>query len=354
MTEATDASVQTVLGPVPGGELGMVLAHEHILFHWRRAGWTTSATDPEGRIMAEQPVSLDNLWWVRQNNTASRDNATLEDEDTAAAELGRFAAVGGRTIVELTPNGLGRDPAGLARVARASGVNVVMGSGYYTSGTHPPDLASRDVSDITDELVGDVMIGVGSTEIRSGAIGEVGCSWPIDDVELRVLQAAAKAQRMTGAPVFIHPGRHPNGPLKDLRAFEDAGGDPSRTVMSHVDRRIGDKALLEELAQTGCYLEFDCFGLEPWLDDATLTCPQPCDLERVQLIEWLMSAGHAERILISQDIAMKHRLTAYGGHGYDHIIRNIVPLFRGRGASEDEIGTILIDNPRRVLESGEV
>jgi phosphotriesterase-related protein len=154
---------------------------------------------------------------------------------------------------------------------------------------------------------------------------------------------------VTGVAVFIHPGRDPRGPLADLRAFERAGGDPTRTVVSHVDRRIRDTAFLEDLAATGCYLEFDCFGLEPWLDDATLVCPQPCDLERIELIEWLMSAGHTERIVMSQDIAMKHRLTAYGGHGYDHVVRNIAPLFRGRGVSEAEIATMLVDNPRRVL-----
>jgi phosphotriesterase-related protein len=148
---------------------------------------------------------------------------------------------------------------------------------------------------------------------------------------------------------MIHPGRHPRAPREHLREAERSGADPTRTVIAHVDRRIADTTVLGELARSGCYLEFDCFGLEPWLEAETSACPMPCDLERVELIEWLMDGGFTEQLLVAQDICMKHRLAAYGGHGFDHVIRTIVPILRGRGASQSEVDAILVHNPQRML-----
>ena len=59
--------------------------------------------------------------------------------------------------------------------------------------------------------------------------------------------------------------------------------------------------------------------------------------------------GYTDRIVIGQDIATKHRLVKYGGHGYGHILENIVPKMRRRGFSEDAIRAITVDNPASIL-----
>ena len=38
-----------------------------------------------------------------------------------------------------------------------------------------------------------------------------------------------------------------------------------------------------------------------------------------------------------------------GGHGYGHIFRNILPMMRRRGFSEDEIEALMVRNPARLL-----
>src|SRR5262245_2448007 len=129
--EESRPMVQTVLGPVPADELGIVMPHEHILWDGVLAGGPGPVDDDEGRALAREPVRLDTLWWVRQNYTRSFDDIVLLDEDLAAAELRRYRQVGGGTVVEATPAGLSRSPEGLARISRASGVHIVMGSGYY-------------------------------------------------------------------------------------------------------------------------------------------------------------------------------------------------------------------------------
>ena len=102
------------------------------------------------------------------------------------------------------------------------------------------------------------------------------------------------------------------------------------------------------LAQRGCYIEYDFFGIETsyyWFADADL----PTDYMRLAYIRALIEHGHGERIVISHDICTKTRLVTYGGHGYGHIVRNVVPLMRKKGFTEHEIDAILVRTPRRLL-----
>jgi phosphotriesterase-related protein len=56
-----------------------------------------------------------------------------------------------------------------------------------------------------------------------------------------------------------------------------------------------------------------------------------------------------KQIVISHDICHRTRLTRYGGHGYQHIFRNVIPMMRWRGSSEAEIDTIMVETPKRLL-----
>ena len=75
----------------------------------------------------------------------------------------------------------------------------------------------------------------------------------------------------------------------------------------------------------------------------------PNDATRLRLIRALITAGHLERVVISHDICYRTRLASFGGHGYGHIFRNVVPMMKKRGYTEDEIDAILVRNPRRLL-----
>ena len=92
---------------------------------------------------AYEPVSIENLGWIRQNYFANRHNLLLVDEEIAIAEASLYKRAGGGTIVDATTIGIGRDPLGLARIARATGLNVVMGAGFYVGVVHPADMDER-------------------------------------------------------------------------------------------------------------------------------------------------------------------------------------------------------------------
>lgn len=89
---------------------------------------------------------------------------------------------------------------------------------------------------LTDIIISEVLHGADGTDICCGVIGEIGCSWPITESEKKVLRATAQAQSQLGCPVIIHPGRNAEAPAKAIRILQEAGGDISKTVMSHLDR----------------------------------------------------------------------------------------------------------------------
>ena len=337
---------QTVLGPVPAGELGVSLTHEHLLID---LGSTFTPPDnATSYSYAYQPVTMENLWWIRYNYGGNKDNMELLDEDTAIAEAARFKRAGGRTIVDATSIGIKRDPLGLARIARATGLNVIMGSGYYVHEYHPEGTAGKSEDEIVEEIVRDIVEGVGDTGTRAGVIGEVGCSWPMHEDESKSLRAAARAQRLTGAPLLVHPGRDPRAPLQIMEIVREAGGDPERAIMSHVDRTIFDDDTLDKLAETGCFIEFDLFGSETTFYPFS-PIDMPNDGKRLDYFLHLRERGRLGQLLMAHDICNKHRLTRYGGHGYAHILENVMPIMRRKGFLTEEIEQILVGNPARAL-----
>ena len=302
------------------------------------------------RGLAREKVSLENLWWVRYNALGNYDNQQLLSEETAIREVLLYKRAGGGTLVEPTTMGIGRDPAGLARVSRATGVHIIMGAGYYTERTYPPgsNITERDEEDIAEEVVREIVEGIGDTGVRAGFIGEVGCTWPITPNERKVLRASIRAQRQTGAALMIHTGRDEQSPLEILEILQEADADLEHTIICHIERVVYDFNNLRKLAGAGIYLAYDDFGQEReffrWKFEDV-----PNDAQRIDQIKHLRDEGFLDRIHISIGVSSKVRQVTYGGHGYSHILLNVVPRMRIKGLSEEEINTLLVENPKRAF-----
>jgi phosphotriesterase-related protein len=353
--------VQTVLGLVDPGSLGVTMPHEHILVDL--SCMFDPPTEASDRRRAYGPFSLENLDWIRTHYFRHRENLLVDDEDTAADELRLFKAAGGSTIVDVTPPGIGRDPLGLARVARVSGVNVVMATGFYVAATHPAAVAAMSVSDIANRMIGEIRDGIVltpaaggdqdwspvpvNTGVRAGII-KAACGYPIEASERKVLEGAAIAQRATGAAITIHVGRHDRSALEIVDVLKDTDADLSRVSLDHLDLRVERRETLVEIADSGCMLEFDMFGHESSYYPLTAR-DMPSDGQRLDVIADLLALGLSDRILISHDICTRHRLVRYGGHGYGRIPGHIVPRMRERGWNESTIEQIVVANPARLL-----
>ena len=351
MTGDNVGLVQTVLGAVQPDELGITITHEHLLIDL--AFFRRPPSEAFLREIYYRPVTLETVGYLKHYGYANHDDSQLLDIHTAIDEIGLYKQHGGGSVVDATSIGIARDPVALARIARATGLNIVMGSSYYVGSSHPPDMSERTEDEIFENIVEDVTGGVDGTGIRSGIIGEVGCNFPLLDNERKVVRASGRAQRVTGAPLLIHPGRDETSPFEIIAILREMGADLSKTIMGHIDRTVFERENLKAIADTGCYLEWDLFGREQSLYVHNLSIDMPNDAKRMDDIAWIIEQGHGDRVVVAQDVCGKSQLIKYGGYGYAYILESIVPRMRRRGFTEESIQRILVDNPARVLPFAE-
>ena len=306
--------VQTVLGPIEPSDLGFTLPHEHT----QTAIWHIESRWDYWQLTRDEPVIL--------------------------AELDRFRGAGGGSLVDLTLPGIGRDPDWLVGIARASGLNIVMGSGWYRTAYYPVEalIDRRSVDDLADELVREATDGVGEQHVKPGIIGEIGTDKPwVSPAEERVHRAAARAALRTGRSITTHSVMSPVG-LAQLKIIEEEGLDPGRVVIGHSDSYPVLDHYLEVIAH-GASLEFDFLGM-------SFTPIERHGEDRLieRLLE-LLARGHADRVLLSQDVCHDSQLKRYAGHGYVYLAETFLPRLRAAGVSDAEIDTMTVNNPRRLL-----
>ena len=132
--------------------------------------------------------------------------------------------------------------------------------------------------------------------------------------------------------------------LAQLRIFEEEGLDPGRVVIGHADSYPVLDHYLEIVAR-GASLEFDFIGM-PWERERI------SEQRTVELLLELLSRGHADRVLLSQDICNDSQLVRFGGNGYAYLADTFLPRLRAAGVSDAEIDTMTVANPRRLLTVG--
>lgn len=341
----------TVTGPKDSHQLGVTLAHEHLFIDIRNQ--FTEFQDPEQRRLSHESLRLDNLGVVRRNPYAIRDNLLLNDFGTAVNEMEAFKKAGGRSVVDCTSVGILRDPKNLRALAQEAGVNIIAGCGYYTVDTHPARVAQCSCRELANEMIHDLRVGMDGTDIRAGVIGEIGTSNPIHPDEKKSLQAAALAQVETGAGVQVHTYPWGQAGLEAADTLVAAGVEPRKVAICHIDVEINLEYICA-LLDKGVLVEFDNFGKEFYIDPAERGFAGGIfarDLDRVRAIKQLVERGYGKQILVTNDICLKCMLHAYGGWGYDHILRNIVPMMLDEGINETSLWGLLKDNPQHFLES---
>ena len=324
----------TVLGPIEPKQVGNTSTHDHIIIDFNAI--LTEPIDSKDILKMDEKISIDNLGWVRFNWASSKDNLVYQDVKDACKELDHYRNSGGNTIVDVTNIGLGRDPKKLKEISSKTGVNIVMGSGFYVELAQTLNYTSEGIESLFQSIMKDITIGAGDSNVKSGIIGEIGCSWPWTKNEKISMEASVLAHKTTGLPLLIHPGRNQYAPLEIIEFISKLGADLDNVVMGHIDRTIFDYSILKETAETGVYINLDLWGHDSPYYPLAPEAYMPGDHERINMIEFLIKNNFEDKILLAQDICTKHRLKKYGGHGFDHILKRIVPWMKIRGI-ENEI-----------------
>lgn len=295
-------TIRTVLGDIPAERLGRTDYHEHLF-----------------------------------QVTPLLPGDELDDEYRSGQEAASLREAGIDAMVEATPIGLGRDVAGVARIAAGIGLHIVATTGAHREQHYLPDhpLLAASVGELTARFTTDLVDG--ESGVRAGLLKAGIGYWSISPFEHRVLEAVGAAHRATGAPVMVHL-EHGSAAFEVLNELAAHGVQADRVALAHVDRNP-DPGLHAELCGAGAYLGYDGMARHrDWPDSTILAC----------LLTTAERAG-AQRLLLGGDVARKRRYRSYGGMpGLDYLPRRFVPRLRREGG-EELVDTVLVANPARWL-----
>jgi phosphotriesterase-related protein len=304
--------VQTVLGPIQPEVLGTTLMHEH---------------------------TFCDLWeWGGRLDY----NAIVDDAGLLAEELLRYRTAGGSALVDVTPDGIGRNPTGLRRLAELTELHIVMGCGWYRERVYPRCVYEMRINQLADCLIRELSEGVHGSGVRPGIIGELGTErFHITPAEERVFRAAARAQQVVGVAISTHTTHFGDLALDQVDLLRDEGVAAERIIIGHLGERRDARDILD-VAATGVFVQIDHVGRP------SSAGTQP-ERQRARNVAAVVRAGHLEQVLVSMDICANSQLHWNGGHGYDYLLQSFVPLLIEEGLTEAEVHTILVDNPRHAL-----
>ncbi|MFY9607397.1 MAG: phosphotriesterase-related protein [Blastocatellia bacterium] len=319
------AKVATVKGPIDSSRLGVTLMHEHVFV-----------------LSAEMLQNFPAAWGDEEKRVTD-----------AIARLSELKSRGVDTIVDLTVIGLGRYIPRIKRIAAATELNIVVATGVYTYNDVPmyfhfqgPGTTLGGPEMMTDMFVKDIEEGIADTGVKAAilkcATDEPGVTPGVE----RVLRAVAGAHRRTGVPISTHTHAHTRRGLEQQRIFAEEGVDLSRVVIGHSGDTT-DIGYLEELIGAGSYIGMDRFGIDVLL---------PFE-DRVNTVAKLCERGHAGKMVLSHDAACFNDWLPEAAlpvmtpnWNFLHIHNDVIPALKQRGVTDEQVRTMLVDNPRKIFE----
>ncbi len=334
--------INTVLGQISRDQLGVTSSHEHIFIDMRNCVDVTGNEPP--CFTKKMDVTLREK--IFDDPYAVLDNALLDEVDKAVFEIDYFKAHGGQTIIDCTPDEIGRDVNKLKEVSSRTGVNIVLGCGHYYHKAHFPTVKTATVKDLADEMRKDILVGIQGSSVKAGIIGEIGTSAVMSPDEKKVLKAAGIVGAETGKAIHVHTDLYTENGFEVIDILTAEGVKPNKICIDHVDvwlRPDYIKALLDR----GAYIEFDNFGKEFYVNEKRRFA---YDLERIRLLKHLIDLGYKKQILVCNDICLKSMWVSYGGQGYAHILRTVKNMAKENGIDDKTYMELLTDNVKNFID----
>ena len=307
---AAAPQAQTVAGPIDAARLGRALMHEHVIVDFIGAAeWKPGRYDPEEAFRLARP------------------------------HIEELRAAGCRTLVEATPEHIGRDASLLRRLAEATGLQMVCATGIYAAANHKfvPEFARAETAErLAARFEREAARGISTTGIRPGIIKTGVNQPPLADLERKLVRAAALAHQATGLTVASHTAAG-QAALEQLEILDAAGAPPRAFIWVHAQNEK-DHAWHLKIARAGAWVEFD--GIREKTLDWHLEC-----------VATMREAGLLHRTLLSQDSGWYHVGEPAGGQyrGYTLLFREFLPRLRAAGFTERDVEQLLVANPAGAL-----
>lgn len=319
------ATIPTVNGPIDTAQLGLTLMHEHIFV-----------------LDTEIQQNFPDEWGDEDQRIAG-----------AVARLNELKSRGVDTVVDLTVIGLGRYIPRIQKIAERTSINIIVATGIYTYNDVPlyfhlrgPGTVMEGPEMMVDMFVQDIERGIAGTGVKAGvlkcATDEPGVTKGIE----RVLRATAQAHRRTGTPISTHTHARSKTGLAQQKIFREEGVDLTRVVIGHSGDTT-DLEYLEQLIAAGSYLGMDRFGIDSILSFE----------DRVNTVAEMCRRGHAGRMVLSHDAACfmhwlpEQMIPAFLPRWhYLHIHNDVIPALKQKGVTDEQLHTMLVENPRKFFE----
>ena len=304
--------IQTVLGAIKPEELGITLMHEHVLCDFGGADQAGPGRyDPEEVVL----VMLPHLISLRQ--------------------------AGGNTLVDCTPNFLGRDVSLLKRLSEESRLHLITCTGYYKGVSLPRQVAESSADQVTATLVAEAEEGIEGTEIRPGLIKMAVEAGSLGEVQQKMLRAAARAHLQSGLTIAVH-SEDWAAAAHELDLLAEEGVAPEALIWVHADSGVNNNEQRKTAAARGAWVELDAIGMT--------SLGYQLDFQ-VEMVLELLAAGFEDRLLLSQDAGWFTVGEPHGGapRPYHILLTEFVPALEQAGVPRATIDRLLIDNPRRAL-----
>lgn len=309
--------VQTVLGKIDPREIGFTDSHDHLI-----------------RIGGGEVIK-------------GGHNYLMDSYEAARDELLLYKAVGGKTVVEMTPCGSGRDVESLVKLSTETGVNIIGTTGFhksefYDNNTHimyrytKEQLANLFIADVEEGIDKNDYSGpiVERSTAKAGVIKAANSYQVITKTELKVFEAAAIASKETGAPISFHCEKGTMA-VEAVDILLKSGVLPDNIIISHIDRNP-DTYYHTQLLKRGVYLEYDGPGRVKYYTDEVI----------LNLIKNVVAAGFEDQILLGLDLGTRSYFKSYsGGPGMDYLQKKFIPRMKVEKICEEVINKFTVLNP---------
>ena len=262
----------------------------------------------------------------------------LDEFDHISEELCALTGKGLERIVDMSCRGMGRDYAYLDRMEKATGIELVVSTGFYKDPFMPPMVETSTAEELAALMVSDIEKGAEGSGRKAQIIGEIGSSQNrITPNEEKVFRAAAKVHEKTGVPVSTHTTLGSMG-WEQILLLKSLGVDPGKIIIGHLDLANDEEIILRAL-DAGVYVEFDTIGKIKYLPDE----------RRIGFIKTCIERGYSKQLLLSMDITRRSHLKANGGVGYAYLVDSFLPRLQEAGVSKAAIRDMLKFNPDKIF-----
>jgi 5-phospho-D-xylono-1,4-lactonase len=312
-------SVQTVLGAVAPGELGVTYSHEHLIIR----GGLGLVKEPGFRVPSVEKM---------------------------LTELESFKAMGGRTLVDMMPLDAGRQPVDLVTISQQAGVHVIAATGFHKNMYYDDEhwIHTYSAEQIADLLILELTVGMDKRSYngplverlpaRAGVVKLATDYFAATPTQRKLIEAYGAVYAATGFPISTHT-EHGTLGIEQVQWLQEAGIPPGSVIVGHLDR-LADLSYHKEVASSGAYIVYDGPARAKYGPDSQM----------IALVIGMLSAGYGKQLLLGSDMARTSYLRAYGGGpGLDYLLARFIPRLKSEGVPQDIIDDIMIHNPARAF-----